>query len=91
MLWDFRTENWWLLLTDILERAIRCAYLTASVQDYVLLSLEILGKYSKLNNEQKRRIHENLQRILKVGNTDLKLSKQIIHQFSDKYLSEIKN
>ncbi|EFA10428.2 Trafficking protein particle complex subunit 11-like Protein [Tribolium castaneum] len=65
MLWDFRAENWWLLLTDILEKAIRCAYLTASVQDYVLLSLEILGKYSKLSVEQKKRIHENLQRILK--------------------------
>jgi hypothetical protein len=58
------------LLTDILEKAIRCAYLTASIQDYVLLSLEILSKYSKLNVDHKKKIHENIQRILKVGPTN---------------------
>ncbi|RZC34292.1 trafficking protein particle complex subunit 11 [Asbolus verrucosus] len=36
-----------------------------SVQDYVLLSLEILGKYSKLHIDHKKKIYENLQRILK--------------------------
>lgn len=66
MLWDLRSENWWLLLTDILEKALRCAYLTANIQDFVLLSLEILSKSSTLSIDDKNRAHENISRILKV-------------------------
>jgi hypothetical protein len=80
MLTDSRPERWWMLLTDILEKAIRCAYLTASIQDYVLLSLEILSKYSKLNVDHKKKIHENIQRILKgqIPFGDQKLSPNVL-------------
>lgn len=67
MLSDFRTEAWWTIISNILEKAIRCAYLTANIQDYILLAMEILGKSNmKLDLDYKKRIHENLKRILKV-------------------------
>lgn len=65
MLWDLRTEKWWDLLTDILVKALRCAYLVANVQDYLLLSLEILGNCVTAPQEIKKRIYFNLNRLLK--------------------------
>lgn len=65
MLWDFRTEKWWDLLTDILVKALRCAYLVANVQDYLLLSLEILGSCVTAPQDIKKRVYFNLNRLLK--------------------------
>lgn len=65
MLWDFRTEKWWHLLTDILVKALHCAYLVANVQDYLLLSLEILGSCVTAPQEIKKRVYFNLNRLLK--------------------------
>lgn len=66
MLWDFRTERWSNILSQILEKALKCAYLTANIQDYVLLAVEILGSSVFISLDDKRRIYENLNRILKV-------------------------
>ncbi|KAJ8983242.1 hypothetical protein NQ317_011651 [Molorchus minor] len=66
MLWDFRNERWWGILSQILEKALTCAYFTANVQDYVLLALEILCSSVTIGVDEKRRIYENLNRILKV-------------------------
>ncbi len=41
---DYRTERWWGLLTAILTTALRCAYLMASVKDYIIYSMELLGR-----------------------------------------------
>lgn len=41
---DYRTERWWGLLTAILTTALRCAYLMASVKDYVIYCMELLGR-----------------------------------------------
>lgn len=65
MLCDFRVEKWWSILSEILKKAIKCAYLTANVQDYVLLALEILGSSIKINMDDKKRVHENLLRLFK--------------------------
>lgn len=65
MLWDYRTERWWLLLTDILSKALRCAFLTANIQDYVMLSLELLGTSTTVTMEQKKQVFDNLNRIFK--------------------------
>ncbi|KAJ8917803.1 hypothetical protein NQ315_010709 [Exocentrus adspersus] len=65
MLWDFRTERWSDILSQILEKALRCAYLTANTQDYVLLAVEILGSSVCISLDDKRRIYENLNRVLK--------------------------
>lgn len=66
MLWDFRIERWTSILSQILEKALKCAYLTANIQDYVLLAVEILGSSVSISLDDKRRIYENLNRILKV-------------------------
>lgn len=66
MLWDLRSERWWGIITQLLERAIKCAYLTANIQDYMLLAIETLGFSIALSLDEKRRIFENLSRILKV-------------------------
>lgn len=66
MLWDFRSEKWWLILSKILEKGITCAFLTANVQDYLSLAIELLGTYTQVSIDDKRRIYENLMRILKV-------------------------
>uniref|UniRef100_A0A4W6E3B0 Trafficking protein particle complex subunit 11 n=1 Tax=Lates calcarifer TaxID=8187 RepID=A0A4W6E3B0_LATCA len=41
---DYRTERWWGLLTAILTTALRCAYLMASVKDYIIYCMELLGR-----------------------------------------------
>lgn len=41
---DYRTERWWALLTAILSTALRCAYLMASVKDYIIYNMELLGR-----------------------------------------------
>ncbi|XP_049939900.1 trafficking protein particle complex subunit 11 isoform X1 [Schistocerca serialis cubense] len=65
MLWDYRSEKWWLLLTNILTRALNCAYLSANVQDYITLSLEALAATTQLPLPEKIRIHNNLEKLLK--------------------------
>lgn len=44
---DYRTERWWGLLTAILTTALRCAYLMASIKDYVIYCMELLGRGEK--------------------------------------------
>uniref|UniRef100_A0A671V8A6 Trafficking protein particle complex subunit 11 n=1 Tax=Sparus aurata TaxID=8175 RepID=A0A671V8A6_SPAAU len=61
---DYRTERWWGLLTAILTTALRCAYLMASVKDYIIYCMELLGRASTLKEEQKSRIEKNLIRVL---------------------------
>lgn len=62
---DYRTERWWALLTAILGTALRCAYLMASVKDYIIYCMELLGRASTLKEEQKLRIEKNLVKVLK--------------------------
>uniref|UniRef100_A0A7N8Y5K1 Trafficking protein particle complex subunit 11 n=1 Tax=Mastacembelus armatus TaxID=205130 RepID=A0A7N8Y5K1_9TELE len=61
---DYRTERWWGLLTAILTTALRCAYLMASVKDYVIYCMELLGRASTLKEDQKSRIEKNLIKVL---------------------------
>uniref|UniRef100_A0A6P7HAF9 Trafficking protein particle complex subunit 11-like n=1 Tax=Diabrotica virgifera virgifera TaxID=50390 RepID=A0A6P7HAF9_DIAVI len=67
MLWDFRNEKWWTIVSVVLEKAILCSYLTANVQDYILLAFEILGVNINTPLNEKRKIYDNLIRILKVS------------------------
>ncbi|KAI4800046.1 hypothetical protein KUCAC02_016583 [Chaenocephalus aceratus] len=62
---DYRTERWWALLSAILTTALRCAYLMASVKDYIIYCMELLGRASTLKEEQKLRIEKNLLKVLK--------------------------
>lgn len=64
VMWDYRLERWWQLLTSILMTSLRCAYLVASIDDYVTISLELLGRYSQCSREEKTRIQVNLIRVM---------------------------
>ncbi|XP_028315223.1 trafficking protein particle complex subunit 11 [Gouania willdenowi] len=61
---DYRTERWFALLTSILTVALRCAWLMGSVRDYTLYCMELLGRASTLNDEQKSRIEKNFMKVL---------------------------
>lgn len=66
MLSDYREEKWWCIISNILEKSLICAYLTANIQDYILLAFEFLGAAVTAAIEDKRRVYENLKLILKV-------------------------
>ncbi|XP_066936238.1 trafficking protein particle complex subunit 11-like [Clytia hemisphaerica] len=59
----YRAERWFELLSSLLVTALRCAYLTASAQDYITFSLELLGEHSSISNDEKTRIQMNLMRV----------------------------
>ncbi|XP_070572055.1 trafficking protein particle complex subunit 11-like isoform X1 [Ptychodera flava] len=62
--WDYRNERWWGLLTSILTLSLRCAYLVASIQEYVTISLELIGRYARISAEDKTHIQMNLIRVI---------------------------
>lgn len=66
MLWEYRNEQWPVLLTDVLKSALKAAYLSASIQDYVTLTLESLGSTTTFPIERKTSIFENVTNILQV-------------------------
>lgn len=67
MLWDYRSEKWWYLISDILQKALNCAYLSANIQDYVTLSLEILSGHTNSSSLDKTKVFKNLTSVLKVN------------------------
>lgn len=66
MLWDYRSEKWWNIISSILLKAIKCAYLTANLQDYVILTMEALGGHISIDEEKKKKMYENLYKVLNV-------------------------
>lgn len=64
VMWDYRGERWWPLLTSILETSLKCAYLTAKVQDYVINCIELIGPYTQCSTEEKTRVQMNLLRVM---------------------------
>ncbi|XP_025834501.1 trafficking protein particle complex subunit 11 isoform X2 [Agrilus planipennis] len=81
MIWDYRLECWWSILSHILQKALQCAFLTATVQDYVTISLELLGKSITTTTEYKAQVYENLIRVLKkqIPNPVLNLPSYDVH------------
>ncbi|WAR03659.1 TPC11-like protein [Mya arenaria] len=62
--WEYRGERWWSLLTSILTTALKCAYLTGRLQDYVVNCVELIGPYTTCSVEEKTRIQMNLLRVM---------------------------
>ncbi|CAM1313193.1 TRAPPC11 (predicted) [Pycnogonum litorale] len=62
--WDYRMEKWWGLLTSIQKTALKCAYLSANIKEYVTLALEMIGNHIYCCNEEKIRIQMNMNRVL---------------------------
>ncbi len=66
VLWDFRVEGWQSLLMYAVRMALRCAYLTASVQEYIQLCLEY-ASFSNLPLGEGRRTVANLAQVFNVS------------------------
>uniref|UniRef100_A0A8C4PYM1 Trafficking protein particle complex subunit 11 n=1 Tax=Eptatretus burgeri TaxID=7764 RepID=A0A8C4PYM1_EPTBU len=64
VLCEYRVERWWVILTSILSTALKCAFLMAQVQDYITISMELLGRTSTLDDERKSVIQKNLMKVL---------------------------
>uniref|UniRef100_UPI00358EE0D2 trafficking protein particle complex subunit 11 n=1 Tax=Myxine glutinosa TaxID=7769 RepID=UPI00358EE0D2 len=64
VLCEYRVERWWMILTSILSTALKCAFLMAQVQDYITISMELLGRTSTLDDERKSVIQKNLMKVL---------------------------
>lgn len=84
MLWEYRSERWPVLLTDILKSALNAAYLSTSVQDYLTLALEALGPSSTFSIERKTNVFQNVMNVLQVGNNKDRFltQKKIIFNFT---------
>ncbi|GAB6030246.1 Trafficking protein particle complex subunit 11, variant 2 [Chamberlinius hualienensis] len=64
VIWDYRNERWWSLLTNVLVIAIKCAYLVANVQEYVTICLEMLGPHIQLSSSRKETVQDSLVTVL---------------------------
>lgn len=66
MLWEYHGERWPVLLTDIIKNALRAAYLSTSIQDYLTLSFEALGPSTTFTKDQQTVVYANITNILQV-------------------------
>ncbi|KAG1672672.1 Trafficking protein particle complex subunit 11 [Nymphon striatum] len=62
--WHYRAERWWKLLTGIQQTALKCAYLSANIQGYISLALELTGEYHIISEVEKIRIQNNILNVL---------------------------
>lgn len=53
-------ECWPRLLATLLQKALRCAYLTANIAEYAQLCLELAGPESQAEKEERERVWTNL-------------------------------
>nr|XP_045621115.1 trafficking protein particle complex subunit 11-like isoform X2 [Procambarus clarkii] len=70
VMWDYRSEKWWSLLSSASALALQCAYNTASITEYFGLALEFMGTRLLASPEDKRRVHENLIKLLRGHSPD---------------------
>ncbi|XP_014475297.1 PREDICTED: trafficking protein particle complex subunit 11 [Dinoponera quadriceps] len=92
MLWDYHGERWPVLLTDILKNALRAAYLSTSIQDYLTLALEALGPSTTFSEESgKAIIYDNIMNILqkKPPNPEPDLPDDVKHLAMEKWALEL--
>lgn len=66
MLWEYHAERWPLLLADILKSALRAAYLSTSIQDYLALAVEALSSSTEFPKDRQIEIYSNIKNILQV-------------------------
>ncbi|CAF0955109.1 unnamed protein product [Adineta steineri] len=60
----YRTEQWWPILEAILPSALKCAYLSANLQDWIRFSLEILNPNIQLSSQIKNQTQTNLENLI---------------------------
>ncbi|RXG54551.1 Trafficking protein particle complex subunit 11 [Armadillidium vulgare] len=80
VMWDYRNERWWSLLSSCSFLALSCAYQVASITDYLGLCLEILGPRVLASDEEKDSTFKNLMKVInrEVPNPPPELGEDII-------------
>jgi hypothetical protein len=66
MLWEYRGEQWSLLLTHTLLKALDCVYMSPSVAEFIALAIEAQGTVVTLEADQKSQLFQNIFKVLKV-------------------------
>lgn len=64
VMWDYRNEKWWSLLSSISALALQCAYSTNAITEYIGLALEFMGPRLQASDEERKRVHDNLMNLL---------------------------
>ncbi|XP_017788618.1 PREDICTED: trafficking protein particle complex subunit 11 [Habropoda laboriosa] len=64
MLWEYHGERWPVLITNILKNALRAAYLSINIQDYITLAFEALGPSTTFSEDYKLAVYNNIINIL---------------------------
>lgn len=64
VMWDYRNEKWWSLLSSISTLALQCAYCTSAITEYIGLALEFMGPRLRASEDERRRVHDNLMKLL---------------------------
>ncbi|XP_055376778.1 trafficking protein particle complex subunit 11 isoform X2 [Condylostylus longicornis] len=63
MLSDYRQEKWNSVFSDVLLKTLRCAYLSASVADFISCSIEALSPTIRYDQKERITLLENLWKV----------------------------
>uniref|UniRef100_A0A1E1XLT0 Trafficking protein particle complex subunit 11 n=1 Tax=Amblyomma sculptum TaxID=1581419 RepID=A0A1E1XLT0_AMBSC len=64
VLWDYRSERWRPLVSNILTTALKCAYLSASVPAFLMLGLEFISSWIQGTQEEKSSIQTSIFNVI---------------------------
>lgn len=64
VLWDYRSERWRPLVSNILTTALKCAYLSASVPAFLMLGLEFISSWIQGTQEEKSSIQTSVFNVI---------------------------
>lgn len=65
MLSEYRTEKWNIIFTQVLLKTLRSAFLSASVPDFIICSLECLSNNALIDRSERIVILENLWKVFR--------------------------
>lgn len=91
MLWEYHGERWPVLITNILKNALRAAYLSTNIQDYITLAFEALGPSTTFSEDYKISIYNNIINILhkKSPTPDSDLPDDVKYPAVEKWIIEL--
>ncbi|GIX72364.1 trafficking protein particle complex subunit 11 [Caerostris extrusa] len=64
VLWDYRVEKWRPIVSSILTTALRSAYLSANIQDYISLGIEMISNWILCSTDEKTVMQNNINNVL---------------------------
>lgn len=68
MLTDYRIDKWHTIFTEVLTKTLRSAFLSTSVSDFILCSIEAMSPNIQIESAERISILENLWKVFQVRN-----------------------